>query len=154
MPFIDANTHLSDVDAQAFDITVVGAGAAGIFLAVSLARRGKRVLLLETGHLEYDSSRQDLNDIQQTAKPLGNAIWNRRRMVGGTTTLWGGQSLPFLALDFARRDWVSGSGWPIGYEELRSYYDVANRFMGIDELNYDSDLMALLLDPKSPVNAE
>jgi len=144
MPFIDANTHLSDVDGQAFDIVVVGAGAAGIFLALSLARRKKRVLLLETGHFEHDSSRQELNDIEQTAKPLANAIWNRRRMIGGTTTLWGGQSLPFTALDFARRDWVSCSGWPIGYEELRPYYDVANRFMGVDALNYDSDVMALL----------
>src|SRR5688572_14588304 len=134
MPFIDANTHLSDVETQTWDVIVVGAGAAGIFLAVSLARRNKRVLLLETGHFEYDEGRQALNDIEQTAKPLGNAIWNRRRMVGGTTTLWGGQSLPFSPLDFARRDWVSGSGWPIGYEELRPYYDVANRFMGIDEL--------------------
>jgi len=142
MPFIDANTHLSDGDWSGFDATVIGAGAAGIFLAVSLARRGKRILLLETGHFAHDDSRQELNDLEQTAKPLGNALWNRRRMIGGTTTLWGGQSLPFTEMDFARRDWVPDSGWPIDYQEVRPYYHVANRFMGVDELNYDTDLLA------------
>jgi choline dehydrogenase-like flavoprotein len=142
MPFIDANAHLSDGNWSGFDATVIGAGAAGIFLAVSLARRGKRVLLLETGHFVHDPSRQELNDLEQTAKPLANAIWNRRRMIGGTTTLWGGQSLPFTEIDFARRDWLPVSGWPIDYQQLRPYYHVANRFMGIDELNYDTDLFA------------
>src|ERR1043165_9125927 len=104
MPFIDANTHLSDGDWSGFDATVIGAGAAGIFLAVSLARRDKRILLLETGHFAHDASRKERNALEQAAKPLGNALWNRRRMIGGTTTLWGGQSLPFTEMDFARRD--------------------------------------------------
>ncbi len=36
------------------DVCIVGAGAAGITLARDLARRGRKVCLLESGGLEYD----------------------------------------------------------------------------------------------------
>jgi len=147
MPFIDANKHLTEGDWAGFDTTIVGAGAAGIFLAVLLARRGQRVLLIESGHFKHDDDRQDLNDIEQTAKPMGDAIWNRKRIIGGTTTAWGGQSLPFAPLDFRTRDWVSNSGWPISYQTLHPYYTAANRFMGVDEHNYDSDILDLFDRP-------
>lgn len=144
MPLLDANHTLMERDWSGFDEVIVGAGAAGIMLAVLLGRRGRRVLLLESGHLAYDDDRQALNDIEQSAKPLGNAIWNRRRMVGGTTTAWGGQSLPFGALDFEPRDWVPHSGWPISLATLEKHYVIANRFMGIDGDNYDTDILRLL----------
>jgi len=144
MPFIDANTQSPDGDRADFDITIVGAGAAGILLAVLLSRRGRRVLVIESGHFELDDERQSLNDIEQTAKTMSNAVWNRKRAIGGTTTAWGGQSLPFGRLDFQERDWVQHSGWPISLDTLRPYYDIANRFMGIDERNYDTDILGLL----------
>lgn len=144
MPFIDANTQSLDGDRQPFDVTIVGAGAAGILLAVLLSRRGRRVLVIESGHFEHDDERQSLNDIEQAAKKMSNAVWNRKRAIGGTTIAWGGQSLPFGALDFEKRDWVEHSGWPISFETLRPYYDIANRFMAVDENNYDSDILGLL----------
>jgi flavin-dependent dehydrogenase len=42
------------------DVVVLGAGAAGITLARSLARRGHDVLLLESGGFQYDPPTQDL----------------------------------------------------------------------------------------------
>lgn len=144
MPFIDANKALTEGDWTGFDATIVGAGAAGILLAVSLARRGKRVLVIESGHFEIDDDRQSLNDIEQSAKSMSDALWNRKRAIGGTTVAWGGQSLPFAPLDFEKRDWVAHSGWPISYDTLQPYYAAANRFMGVDELNYDSDIFGLL----------
>jgi choline dehydrogenase-like flavoprotein len=144
MPFIDANNQSPDDDRAMFDVTIVGAGAAGILLAILLSRRGRRVLVIESGHFELDDERQSLNEIEQTAKPMANAVWNRKRVIGGTTTAWGGQSLPFGRLDFAQRDWVAHSGWPISFDALQPYYDIANRFMGIDERNYDSDILDLL----------
>jgi choline dehydrogenase-like flavoprotein len=149
MPFIDANTQSPDGDRAAFDVTIVGAGAAGILLAVLLSRRGRRVLVIESGHFEPDDERQSLNEIEQTAKQMSNAVWNRKRAIGGTTTAWGGQSLPFGRLDFETRDWVEQSGWPISFDTLQPYYDIANRFMGVDERNYDSDILGLL-DRRDP----
>jgi choline dehydrogenase-like flavoprotein len=154
MPFLDANTQLLEGITAPHEVTIVGAGAAGILLAVLLARRQRRVLLIESGHFELDDDRQSLNEIEQTAKTMGDAVWTRKRAIGGTTTVWGGQSLAFGALDFEQRDWVEHSGWPICGEILRPYYDAANRFMGIDDRNYDTDILGLLgrsdpgFDPK------
>lgn len=144
MPFIDANKHLEERDWSGFDATIVGAGAAGIMLAVLLGRRGKRVLVIESGHFVLDDDRQALNELEQSAKRMTDVVWNHKRAIGGTTLEWGGQSLPFSPFDFKKRDWIDHSGWPISYETLHSYYDIANRFMGIDELNYDTDILALL----------
>ena len=43
------------------DVCIVGAGAAGIVLAAQLARKGKRVLLLESGGRKEDDAIQQLN---------------------------------------------------------------------------------------------
>ena len=99
MPFIDLNkTEL--VACGMFDITIIGAGAAGILLALKLASAGKTVCVIESGGMEYNASKQGLNKLQQTGKFLSNVMEGRRRIVGGTTTAWGGQSLPFSNFDF------------------------------------------------------
>ena len=113
MPFIDANTDLDAADWSLFDVTIIGSGAAGIMLAILLSRRGKRVLVIESGHFKHDDDRQSLNDLEQSGKAMSDVIWNHKRIIGGTTTRWGGGSLPFSALDLRRRDWVANSGWPI-----------------------------------------
>jgi choline dehydrogenase-like flavoprotein len=143
MPIIDANEQLLEGDWTGFDVVIVGAGAAGIFLAVSLARRRLRVLLIESGHFTEDGDRQELNDIEQTGKAMANALWNRKRILGGTTTAWGGGTLPFSPLDFKKRDWIEHSGWPITYDTLSPYFSPVNRFMGVDDRNYDSDILEL-----------
>lgn len=153
MAFFDGNRHLVDRDWSGFDVTIVGAGAAGIMLAVLLGRRGKRVLLVESGHFSLDDDRQSLNELEQSAKRMTDVVWNHKRAIGGTTLEWGGQSLPFQPFDFEKRDWIDYSGWPISYETLRPYYNLANRFMGIDELNYDTDILALLRCAPADVDA-
>lgn len=140
MAFVDGNKQLGSFDFTGFDHVVVGAGAAGILLAIRLGEKRKRVLLLESGEMKPDVSRQDLNRIEQIGKPLSNPVTTRVRAVGGTTNSWGGQSLPFLPLDFERRDWVENSGWPIAFEEVSQFYDRANRFIGVDALDYRGDI--------------
>lgn len=140
MPFHDLDKGLPAFDCNNFDVTIVGAGAVGILLAVKLAAKGKSVLLLETGHFEIDDDRQALNEVVNTAKVLTSAVWGRKRAVGGTTLAWGGQSLPFSELDFLKKEWVENSGWPISYQDIEAYYPVANAFMGIDGLNYSTDI--------------
>lgn len=140
MPFVDGNRQLGSFDFAGFDHIIVGAGAAGILLATRLSGQHKSVLLLETGDIKPEVSHQDLNRIEQVGKPLSNPVTTRVRAVGGTTTSWGGQSLPFLPLDFERRDWVDNSGWPIAFDEVSRFYDRANRFIGVDELDYRGDI--------------
>jgi choline dehydrogenase-like flavoprotein len=141
MPFIDLNTKASgSFNIPSSDIIIIGAGAAGILLAIKLSRQGKSILLIESGHFGEDEEKQKLNEVAQKGKKLENAVWGRKRAIGGTTIAWGGQSLPFTSIDFEKRDWVQNSGWPISYDELEPYYKEANSFMGIDTMNYNTDI--------------
>jgi len=117
-------------DGRGFDVVIVGAGAAGLYLASLLAGR-RRVLVLESGHWAVDGERQELNEIEQTGKWMQNAVQTRRRAIGGTTLAWGGQSLPFASADFAR--------WPFGRGELDRHYARANEAMGVDPRGYGEE---------------
>ena len=58
--------------------------------------------------------------------------WFRSRMLGGRTNHWGRISLRFGPLDFKRKD-VDGLGdnWPIGYEDVKPYYDRVDKLIGV-----------------------
>ena len=59
-------------------------------------------------------------------------MWWRARMLGGRTNHWGRISLRFGPLDFKRRD-IDGLGdnWPIGYEDIKPYYDKVDKLIGV-----------------------
>jgi len=58
--------------------------------------------------------------------------WFRSRMLGGRTNHWGRISLRFGPDDFRRRSLDGlGDDWPIGYDDLKPYYDQVDRFVGI-----------------------
>jgi choline dehydrogenase-like flavoprotein len=58
--------------------------------------------------------------------------WWRARMLGGRTNHWGRISLRFGPKDFKRKS-IDGLGddWPIGYEDIKPYYDKVDRLIGI-----------------------
>ncbi|MEM9324136.1 MAG: GMC family oxidoreductase [Bacteroidota bacterium] len=58
--------------------------------------------------------------------------WFRSRMLGGRTNHWGRISLRFGPLDFKRKN-VDGLGenWPIGYDEVKPYYDKVDKLIGV-----------------------
>ena len=58
--------------------------------------------------------------------------WFRARMLGGRTNHWGRLSLRFGPDDFRRRSLDGlGDDWPIGYEDLKPYYDRLDRLIGV-----------------------
>jgi hypothetical protein len=142
MPFINLNTEATLFLDKQFDATIIGAGAAGILLAVQLTKAGKKVLLIESGHFSIDEEKQKQNEVEMAAKNLANAVWGRKRAIGGTTLAWGGQCLPFTSIDFLKRPWVENSGWPIAFDIMEAYYKEATAFMGVDTLDYHSDIFS------------
>jgi choline dehydrogenase-like flavoprotein len=58
--------------------------------------------------------------------------WWRARMLGGRTNHWGRISLRFGPDDFRRKS-IDGLGddWPIGYNDVRPYYDRLDELVGI-----------------------
>ncbi|HBH81561.1 MAG TPA: GMC family oxidoreductase, partial [Nitrospira sp.] len=88
------------------DVCIVGAGAAGITLAMELMGTGLNIILLEAGGRSRAGTSQKLyeghvNDLFRHL-PLDQA---RYRQLGGTTSLWGGRCIPFDEIDFAEREW-------------------------------------------------
>ncbi|ABF11875.1 FAD-dependent oxidoreductase [Cupriavidus metallidurans] len=113
------------------DVCIVGAGAAGILLAVELARHGRRVVMLEGGGEDIEQASQDTYRSEIAGLRHHGIHDGRFRAIGGSTTRWGGQILEFDAIDFEQRPWVEGSGWPISKRELAPYYQRAIELEGL-----------------------
>lgn len=113
------------------DVCIVGAGAAGITLAAELVRQGKRVLLLESGGSKEEEAAQRLNISERTGQSLKAIHPGRFRLLGGTTTRWGGQILEMEEQDFEVHVGVPGSGWPISKSVLQPYYQRALQSEGV-----------------------
>ena len=101
-------------------VVVVGAGAVGLYAASQLAARGRDVVVIEAGDAHLGNfSAESFTSVGRahTGIKLG-----RSRSMGGTTNLWGGQLVEFQPIDFAGRDWMPGSKWPVRYDEIAPYY--------------------------------
>lgn len=79
--------------------------------------------------------------------------WFRSRMLGGRTNHWGRISLRFGPRDFKRKD-VDGLGenWPIGYEDVKPYYDKVDKLIGVFGTNegLPNDPDGFFLPPPKP----
>jgi choline dehydrogenase-like flavoprotein len=133
-----------------FDVCVIGAGAAGLVLATALAQRGIRTLLLEAGGRRYEARTQNLY-LGEVAGPLYTGLYDGRfRVLGGTTTQWGGQILEPDDFIFRERSWVPGSGWPFPKTELTEYYERALAVEGLSNSPKDVDEIWRALDRPRP----
>jgi choline dehydrogenase-like flavoprotein len=112
-------------------ICIVGAGAAGICLAVELAQRGKSVMLLEGGGRDIEDAAQEPYRSEVVGHVHRGIHSGRFRAHGGTTTRWGGQILELNTEDFERRDWIPDSGWPLSHAQLEPFYKRALAFEGL-----------------------
>jgi choline dehydrogenase-like flavoprotein len=140
------------------DICIVGAGAAGITLALELLRSGMRILLLEAGGTAENPDDQALYQ-GEVADPLMHSPPDkyRQRRFGGSTTIWGGRCVPFDPMEFEHRSWIPDSGWPISYHAVATHYPRANALSEAGDFIYDAERavpagMRPLLKDFSPVD--
>nr|WP_239028224.1 GMC family oxidoreductase [Pseudonocardia acidicola] len=120
------------------DVCVIGSGPAGGSLAEELAGRGMNVVVLEGGGLR--SSRLHSDTYRGV---VGGGAHDplevvRQKRVGGTSAQWGGRCAPLDDIDFAERDWIPGSGWPITPEDLQPFYPRAQRHLDAGEYEYSA----------------
>jgi choline dehydrogenase-like flavoprotein len=132
------------------DVCIVGAGAAGILLAVELLRAGKSVLLLEGGGAEIEAESQEPYRSEIAGLPHRGIHIGRFRAKGGTTTRWGGQILELDEADFEERSWVAGSGWPFPRSEMTRYYERALELEGMLSVVRDDDEVWRAVDESTP----
>jgi choline dehydrogenase-like flavoprotein len=146
--FLDARKIESETDIEA-DLCVIGAGAAGITIAREFANANLRVCLLEAGGLSVDPAVDRLSEIDDVGHRTGNVNADRLRFFGGTTNHWGGHCAPLEPDDFEKNDWITYSGWPYSYQELRPYYVRAHDVLGIGEFDYDAEKIGAALGLES-----
>jgi choline dehydrogenase-like flavoprotein len=123
-------------EADVVDLVIVGAGAGGSTLAQRLARRGWRIVVLESGPF-WDPDRDWVSDEAGAHKlywtaprviggedPVELGKNNCGHGVGGSMVHYAGYAPRFHPSDFRTRtlDGV-GADWPIAYEDLRPHYE-------------------------------
>jgi choline dehydrogenase-like flavoprotein len=113
---------LVGLDGSAHDLVVIGSGPVGLALATDLTRRGRKVLLLESGGRTPDPTIQTLSQGELAdPKRHDDLLIATARSLGGTSNLWGARALPYDPIDFAPRPWIDAR-WPIGYGDLSPYF--------------------------------
>ena len=134
---IDAEI-MQDESTITADVAVVGAGPAGIVLALELAEAGYEIALLESGRLNFSQAIQNLGDAdrlnRQFHAPMSDCT---RRQIGGTSNIWGGRCVPYDRVDFARRDYIPDSSWPVTYEEIEKYFPKACDYFFCGKSEFD-----------------
>src|SRR5210317_494266 len=86
---------------------------------------------------------------------IGNSKfdWFRSRMLGGRTNHWGRISLRFGPRDFKGKDRDGlGENWPIGYEDVKPYYDKVDKLIGLfgSKENLPNEPNGYFLPPPKP----
>ena len=60
----------------------------------------------------------------------------RRRVLGGSTTIWGGRCVPLDEIDLEQRDFVPHSGWPFEWAEIKPFYVRAQNYCDAGNFAY------------------
>ena len=95
-------------------------------------RRGADIPSRQFGEFDAGLGGWTLDGEPYTQAPGQNFDWYRTRMLGGRTNHWGRISLRFGPYDFKRKSLDGlGDDWPIGYDDLKPYYDKVDRLVGI-----------------------
>ena len=136
MPLVDLYDDpagaASALPLKSCDICIVGTGPAGATIAAELARSPLNVTILESGSFERREDADRLNDIESVGRRrVTDQFKVRNRIVGGSSYTWGGRVAPFDEIDFEKREWVPGSGWPLAREELAPYLSRSAEHLGL-----------------------
>jgi choline dehydrogenase-like flavoprotein len=120
------------------DVCIVGAGAAGITLALEFKDQPFQVVLVESGGLKMEHRTQHLYNGENIGEQYPHLEFSRQRYFGGATNKWLGLSRPLDSIDFEERSWVPHSGWPFTKETLDPYYVRARSICQLDpEKSFD-----------------
>lgn len=127
-----------------YDVIIIGSGAGGGTLAHHLAPSGLRILILERGDfLPRERENWDPVEVHERKRYLAPETWFDKDdrpftpythyWVGGNTKVYGAALLRMREDDFGEVRHYGGvsPAWPIGYDELESYYAKAERLYSV-----------------------
>ncbi len=124
------------------NVCIVGAGPAGITLALELEGAGLDVTLLESGSREFDQSTFALTKGEVVGEPYYPLFEARAHAFGGSSHYWHEdaplRSRRLDAIDFESRSAVPHSGWPFGRDHLEPFYDRAEETCRLGSMGYSA----------------
>jgi len=121
------------------DVCCIGAGPAGISLALKLDEKNVSVALIESGGDYPNNDNQTLYAGENIGLPYFPLVACRLRALGGSTGHWSGWCGPFNPIDFEKRSWIPNSGWPINYSDIALFYEEAQKLFKLGPFDYSSD---------------
>ncbi len=145
---VDARTLPSGTELDS-DICIIGAGTAGISLALQFIGTRFKVCQIESGGLAPDRELQALADGDSIGMRYSSLASCQLRCFGGNSNVWGGWFRPLDAIDFAARPWIEDSGWPFGAAELERHSRLAHALCEVADDDYDTGAVAKLGDPNA-----
>lgn len=113
------------------DLIIVGAGAAGITMALELRQSGLKAVLFEAGSYGLEDRNQALYTGETRGFPTLPIDESRLRMFGGTTNHWSGLCLELDEIDFEEREGLPYTGWPFGKDVIAPFYPRAREYVEI-----------------------
>ncbi|MZQ86080.1 LysM peptidoglycan-binding domain-containing protein [Paenibacillus sp. 5J-6] len=150
-------TSLEEMSQTEYDVLIVGAGAGGPAVLWRLCQQwglnGKRIGIVERGDLLIPTHSMNIPTLNASRKrdfyknisyPLGKSQpeypgASQVFALGGKTLFWSTASPRMHPADF--------NEWPISYEELTPYYNIAERVMNISKgYTQDSTITTMMLE--------
>ena len=128
------------------DVCIVGAGVAGLTLAMEFRKAQFKTCIIESGGDKADKETQALYWGENVGIPYYSLDTARARFLGGSSHYWviklpnnglGVRLRPMDPIDFETREWVPHSGWPFQKEHLDPYYERAQGVCRIGPYRYD-----------------
>ncbi|PPD15904.1 MAG: FAD-dependent oxidoreductase [Methylobacterium sp.] len=120
-------------------LCIVGAGPAGISLALQFIGTDTDVVLVAGGGLDHDDRAQALYAGEVADQAMHSPLTEyRHRQFGGSSATWGGRCMPFDPIDFEERPWIDGARWPIRHEDIARFYPAASALAEIGDPVFDA----------------
>jgi choline dehydrogenase-like flavoprotein len=121
-----------------YDVIIIGSGPGGGSVAWSLAKTGKRILVVERGdYLPRERENWDTNEVFRKARYQADETWYSSKgesfkpglhyFVGGNSKVYGGVLLRFREADFSAVRHSTGVSpeWPLKYDVFEPWYQAA-----------------------------
>ena len=147
--FVDLEDIPSQPEAIRTQVCIIGAGVAGNALAHRLTASGIRVALLEAGGRQPEERSQSLYNARMARLNHDGTHNGRFRILGGSSTRWGGQLLPYTEEVMSPTPAMHSVAWPIPLSEVNPYYDPAQQLLDADAYPYEA--VPFLNDFKRPI---
>jgi hypothetical protein len=120
-------------------VCIVGGGTAGLFLAHRLRLSKIPVTIVEAGGDQANKLKNFIYKFKNNS--YEQSIADKNFSLGGTSTIWGGQMIPFQKSDMKKRDYIGLKSWSIKYKQIAKYFLIVKKSFRLEFLKNKSKFL-------------